>query len=592
MGQPTTLAKRQASTTTSAASTSTSRVADSACTNGPFTRQCWGNGFSAATDFDAKWPVTGKTVSYTFELVNKTCNPDGFGERPCQLFNGQFPGPTIRANWGDRVTVTFKNSLQTNGTGIHWHGIRQLNTGTEDGVPGITECPLAPGQTKTYTWLATQFGTTWFHSHFSAQYGDGATGQIIIDGPASSNYDIDLGAFPLTDWYYRDSWFIGRQAHANLQRASPPPPADTILINGTNIGNNGATGTYSKTTGLVAGKKYRLRLINSSVDNALRVSLDGHPFTVITSDLVPIKPWTTEWIMLAVGQRYDVIFTATSANAGKNFWLRVNYAAECRGSGNNRPKAQGIFSYTNANNDLPTSSAFTEPLDCNEPLSNLVPWVSNTVDSAAFLNQVGQLNVDISVAGVNGNGQNIVIWGVNLSAIDVTWEKPTTQYVKDGNTNYPSTFNLIELPTEGIWSYWIIQEPVNTRVPIPHPIHLHGHDFYVIGSGTGVFDKNNSPPGLKWTNPPRRDTAILPGTGWLAIAFPTDNPGAWLMHCHIAWHVSDGLAVQFLEAKGSSKFPKGDGAWDETCRSWNTFQATMPFPKSDSGLKLVKDSIL
>ncbi|KAF2642709.1 hypothetical protein P280DRAFT_396548 [Massarina eburnea CBS 473.64] len=591
MGRPSTLAKR--ATTTSATSTSTSKVADAACTNGPYTRTCWSSGFSAATDFDAKWPVTGKTVSYSFELVNSTCDPDGSGSsRPCQLFNGQLPGPTVRANWGDTISVTLTNKLTTNGTGIHWHGIRQLNTGDQDGVPGITECPLAPGQSKTYTWLATQFGTTWFHSHFSAQYGDGATGQIIIDGPASSNYDIDLGAMPLTDWYYQDSWVVGLQAHASLQAFAAPPPADTILINGTNMSPNNQTGAYSKTTGLVAGKKYRLRLINISVDNPLRVSLDGHPFTVITSDLVPIKPWTTNWILIAIGQRYDVIFTATAANAKVgNFWLRVHYAAQCLSSGNNNPNALGIFSYANAPSGNPASTAYTEPADCIEPLSNLVPWVSNTVNSTAFLNQVGNLEVDISVPGLDGNGQNIVIWGVNLSAIDVNWDKPTTQYVKDGNTSYPTNLNLIELPTEGIWSYWIIQEPSNSPVPIPHPIHLHGHDFYVLGTGSGIFDKNTSPSTLKYTNPPRRDTAFLPGGGWLALAFPTDNPGAWLMHCHIAWHVSDGLAVQFLEGKSSSKFPLGDSSWDANCKSWNTFDATMPFPKTDSGLKLVKDSV-
>ena len=192
-----------------------------------------------------------------------------------------------------------------------------------------------------------------------------------------------------------------------MQNTQPPPPADTILINGTNISNNGSSGKYSRTNGLIPGKKYRLRLINTSVDNALRVSLDGHPFTVITSDLVPIKPWTTNWILIAIGQRYDVIFTATAANANKNFWIRVNYATQCASSGNNNPKALGIFSYTGANsNGIPTSTTYPEPADCTEPLSSLVPWVSTTVNSTAFLNQVGLLDVDLSRTGVNGNGQN------------------------------------------------------------------------------------------------------------------------------------------------------------------------------------------
>jgi hypothetical protein len=64
-------------------------------------------------------------------------------------------------------------------------------------------------------------------------------------------------------------------------------------------------------------------------------------------------------------------------------------------------------------------------------------------------------------------------------------------------------------------------------------MHLHGHDFYVLGSGIGNFTVEN----LNYDNPIRRDTAMLPAGGWLAVAFKTDNPGAWLMHCHVAWHV-------------------------------------------------------
>jgi hypothetical protein len=160
--------KRQATTPTpsvKASSTSvaptSARVADSSCSNGPLTRSCWSNGFSIATDFDTKWPNTGKTVEYSLEITNTTCNPDGNGDRLCMLINKQYPGPTLIANWGDRINIKVKNSLQNNGTSIHWHGLRQLNSVAQDGVNGITECPLAPGDTKTYSFLATQYGTTW-----------------------------------------------------------------------------------------------------------------------------------------------------------------------------------------------------------------------------------------------------------------------------------------------------------------------------------------------------------------------------------------------------------------------------------------------
>ena len=80
-----------------AASPEPTRVDDAVCTHGPHTRPCWANGFSVATDFDQKWPDTKRVVKYTLEIANETCNPDGWGERSCQLFNGQYPGPLIEA---------------------------------------------------------------------------------------------------------------------------------------------------------------------------------------------------------------------------------------------------------------------------------------------------------------------------------------------------------------------------------------------------------------------------------------------------------------------------------------------------------------
>lgn len=89
--------------------------ATSSCVNNPLNRDCWTNGYNIATDFDKTFPSTGKTVSYNLELTNGTCNPDGHGARQCLLFNGQYPGPVIRASWGDQLFITVKNSLQDNG---------------------------------------------------------------------------------------------------------------------------------------------------------------------------------------------------------------------------------------------------------------------------------------------------------------------------------------------------------------------------------------------------------------------------------------------------------------------------------------------
>jgi FtsP/CotA-like multicopper oxidase with cupredoxin domain len=430
------------------------------------------------------------------------------------------------------------NKLENNGTSIHWHGIRQWNTNDVDGVNGVTECPLAPGDSKTYTFQATQFGTSWWHSHFSAQYGDGVLGAIQINGPASANYDIDLGTYLVQDWYYPTVFQIEDITTQNLQSGQGPPPADNILINGTNK-NAAGGGSYSKVK-LTKGKKHRLRLVNTSVDNMIRVSLDNHAFQVITADFVPIHPYTTNWILLGIGQRYDIIINANQTSS--NYWFRAETAQDCASS--NNWHGRSIFTYSDATEADPTTNTTTIPNVCKDE-GPLVPWWKTTVPSADFNSQVKDMEIDINVEQVTTNNQSIVVWGVNLTAMDVAWEKPTLEYVIEGNTSYPATYNLVELPTPNIWTYWIIQETEGTPVPIPHPVHLHGHDvclqhsrqvhyikltpfqFFVLGTGTGVFNKTSSPATLNFNNPPRRDVTFLPGQGWVALAFPTDNPGAW-----------------------------------------------------------------
>jgi FtsP/CotA-like multicopper oxidase with cupredoxin domain len=185
-------------------------------------------------------------LQYNLEITNVTRpQPDGSGgSRQMQLINGQYPGPTIRAKWGDTLVINVQNSLQDNGTGLHFHGVRQYLSNQHDGVPGVTECPIAPGKSRQYRFRVTQFGTSWYHSHFSAQYGDGVSGPIIFEGPATANYDVDLGALPITDWYYTPVWTLNEVAQHSTRG---PPVPDNILVNGTHANAKGG-GSYAKMT--------------------------------------------------------------------------------------------------------------------------------------------------------------------------------------------------------------------------------------------------------------------------------------------------------------------------------------------------------
>jgi FtsP/CotA-like multicopper oxidase with cupredoxin domain len=303
-----------------------------------------------------------------------------------------------------------------------------------DGTNGVTECPLPPGATKTYTFLCTQFGTTWYHSHYSDQYSDGAVGTIIINGPATSNYDYDLGTMTLSDWFYRTAF----EVQATL--AGPGPPGDNVLINGTNVQTNGS-GSYHRNT-ITKGKRYRLRLINTSTDNGYKVRLDGHNFTVITADFVPIEPYSTDWLFLNIGQRYDVIITANQAV--DSYWFHAVVQVPC--GANKNGNALAIFSYTGANSTTPTRGANNLPpiVSCDDE-TRIVPYVKLNVPSDQIIPQSSRLDLSLAVVK-NSNGQTLVQWNLNATAIDVNWGDPTLQYVLNGNTSYPRSMNVIELP--------------------------------------------------------------------------------------------------------------------------------------------------
>ncbi len=106
----------------------------------------------------------------------------------------------------------------------------------------------------------------------------------------------------------------------------------------------------------------------------------------------------------------------------------------------------------------------------------------------------------------------------------------------------------------------------------------------MLGTGDkGRFDLAADLPGLNFDNPIRRDVAMLQ-PGWLVVAFKTDNPGAWVMHCHIAWHVSQGLSVQFLEVPDKIPGFFNLGRMEEACEAWRAYDRVAEYHQNDSGL--------
>jgi FtsP/CotA-like multicopper oxidase with cupredoxin domain len=228
--------------------------------------------------------------------------------------NGQMPGPAIHVGWGDEVVVNVSNNLDAstlNGTTLHFHGVRQLNNNMNDGVPAITQCPIAPGKSMTYTWIAEQYGSSWYHSHFAIQTWMGVNGPIIIDGPTRSEPVFqgcveDRGSVMVTDWshvpvdvLYPISEVVGPKGG--------PVTLDVGLINGKNVFTSGSTttGSRSEFTGIVPGKKYRFRIVNSAIQSTYQFSIDNHTFTVIQNDFVPIVPYKTNSLFINIGKIFS-----------------------------------------------------------------------------------------------------------------------------------------------------------------------------------------------------------------------------------------------------------------------------------------------
>ena len=120
---------------------------------------------------------------------------------------------------------------------------------------------------------------------------------------------------------------------------------------------------------------------------------------------------------------------------------------------------------------------------------------------------------------------------------------PILDLAYSGNTSYPD---------DPQWNVYNFGQNSSVRIvlynqtPVMHPMHLHGHNFYVVAEGSGGWDGS-----VDSGNVQRRDVQLLQpsnadGPGYLVIEFVTDNPGVWPLHCHIAWHVSQGLYVNIM----------------------------------------------
>lgn len=420
------------------------------CENGPDSRQCWGD-YDIDTNYYDVVPETNTTKEFWLNVEEGPCSPDGYN-RTCMTFNGTVPGPTIIADWGDNLVIHVTNKMPNNGTSIHWHGIRMLNNVLNDGVPGVTQCPFPEGETMTYRFRATQYGSTWYHSHFSLQYAEGLFGGLILRGPATGNYTEDKGVLFLQDWAHQETFAAWRAA-----RQGPPVQAENGLINGTNTYDcTGSTDPKCAGKGkkfemvFEQGGKYLLRLINVAVDGVFQFSIDGHSLQVVAHDLVPVKPYTTDSVQIAIGQRYDVIVEA-NAEPG-NYWLRSGWIGTCIGNGN-AAGITGIVRYDADSNEDPTSeSTVTASTSClGEPAANTIPHLEldvGNIGAGVVYEELGAHFPSSFKAFVEGD--DYFKWTINTSSLLLDWSDPTMAQIFDGDSIFPTDYNVVSVEVSRI----------------------------------------------------------------------------------------------------------------------------------------------
>ncbi|ETN46284.1 uncharacterized protein HMPREF1541_00468 [Cyphellophora europaea CBS 101466] len=538
----------------------------------------WGQCTTRNTNPYGNSPNTGVVRKYQFTVARETLAPDGF-ERPMIVVNGQYPGPTIEANWGDIIEVTVNNEIHgpEEGTAIHLHGFLQHETPWMDGAPGFSQCPIAPGKSFTYRTKAELFGTSWWHAHFSAQYADGVFGAIVVYGPWEKEHDIDLGPVIINEFHHTNYVSIVQNITAPHPRPPPPSPiSDSNLINGKMQFDCARASRHRKCSTnagvsqfrFQSGKKHRLRLINAGADSSQQFSIDGHTMTVIQNDYVAVQPYDTKIVTLGVGQRTDVIVTA-NGKPTSSYWMRSNIT--CFEA--HQPQALGMIYYESVDTDLaPTSSPWPNsgPGCANDALEKTVP---------AYPMAVPQPEKTIALdMTTTPDARGIWRWYVNNSTFYGNHSSPVLNLAASGAaaSAYQPTWNVYDMETAR--SYRFISY---NRTPGPHPLHLHGHNMYVLAIGVGsAWDGKIVRP----ENPVRRDVVMVPANGYVVWQADADNPGAWAFHCHVLWHAATGFGIDIVEGKDALREMKMPPEMDGLCRDWKAYVGRAGEEQIDSGL--------
>ena len=442
----------------------------------------------------------------------------------------------VRCSAGDVLSVDLTNELPE-ATTIHWHGLQLRND--MDGVPHLTQDPIAPGGRQRYTFTAPDAGTYWFHPHVGMQRDRGLFAPLIIDDPQDQgDYDAEF-VVVLDDWINDfaspedlvrllelggagathqaevragalDPSWQRWQYDVPRRLAEAPPGHEPYLLLAGEVRYafhllNGRLPTAPRAFSALPGQRVRLRLINAAGTTTYRVALGGHELSITHSDGFPVDPVTVDTLQIAPGERYDAIVRLADGV--------FPFVAVAEGQG-----AQALGVVRTGSGETPPPGV--QPRELSGRLLRL-----------ADLRAARDVDFGDDEANVR---HNVYLTG---SMVSLSWHINAERY-----DHHRPFRGITPLPMqEGDR----VRLTMINQTPMYHPMHVHGHTFQV--SAVGPYDR--SPRTI--SRGPRKDTLLVPPGQRIDVDLLANNPGQWLTHCHNSIHMATGMATILSYVHGS-----------------------------------------
>ncbi|MBI2253925.1 MAG: multicopper oxidase family protein [Proteobacteria bacterium] len=408
---------------------------------------------------------------------------------------GYTEGPAIiRLQQGEWLEATLANRLQEHTT-IHWHGIRVPNA--MDGVPYLTQPPVMPGESFTYRLQPPDTGTFFFHPHCNTveQLGHGLAGILIVEGDEVRPHDHDLVCV------YRD-WRI--DVAGKYQLLTTDAGASKAGTFGDHRTINDEVQPVFK---VPAGGDIRVRFLNVDMSRVVDLGVTGADAWVIATDGNPLPPQKLKSWRLGPAMRADLTLRMPKM-AGTRVQLVNYYSAQ--------PIVMAELEADGAALDRPDFvPAALKPARIPEP----------QIENA----ETFQLRLSASSVPADLPPDLVLPDGSTLRYADALCLTPKTFWALNGQP-WPSASHEVLPPplvTFQRGKTYIVE--IINQTPHIHPMHLHGHTFKVIGSSKGDVVPH-------WA-----DTTIVAPKERVKVAFVADNPGDWMIHCHIIEHQETGM---------------------------------------------------